>query len=267
MLNIALRAARIAGEQIARAVERLDLIKSEQADVANFLKDTCVHAEQTITHTIQKAYPSHRVVGVYSGEHAPLEEGIEVIWQINPIDSVLNFSNGLPVFALCMAGYQNGRLEHSVVLNPLAGEEFTASRGRGAQLNGKRLRVSSCKSLDGAMIGTGFFNRSSDKAHLGAHLEMLKNIAMAGGNIHSGGSAALNMAYTAAGRLDGFYQIGLYENELEAALLLIQEAGGLVGDFAGGNSYRSKGNLVAGNPKMLKALLQSLRPSLTPELS
>lgn len=262
MVNIALRAARLAGEQIARAVERLDLIKSEQSSVAEFLKETCQQAEQTIVHTIQKAYPNHTLVGEFTGEHAPLREGPAFTWNINPVDSILNFSNGLPVFAISIAGHHNNRIEHAVVLNPVAGEEFTASRGSGAHFNGKRLRVSNRRVIEGALIGSGFFGRTSDKPYLTEYLEMFKNINLAGGSIYNGGSPVLNLAYTAAGRLDGFYQTGLTQWEMEAGILLLQEAGGLVGDFSGGTAYRSSGNLVAGNPKMFKALLQTLRPAL-----
>lgn len=266
MVNIALRAARLAGEQIARAVERLDLIKSEQASVADFLNETCKNAEQTIVHTIQKAYPSHTLVGEYTGEHAPLREGPTFTWNINPVDSILNFANGLPVFALSIAGHLNNRIEHAIVVNPIVGEEFTASRGYGAHFNGKRLRVSNRRFVEGALIGSGFFGRSSDKPFLNEYLEMFKNINMAGGSIYNGGSPVLNLAYTAAGRLDGFYQTGLNQWEMEAGILLLQEAGGLVGDFSGGSAYRTSGNLVAGNPKMFKSLLQTLRPALSEQL-
>ena len=266
MVNIALRAARAAGEQIVRAVERLDLVKSEQSDVAKLLSDTCNKAELSIVHTIQKAYPNHKVVGEYTGEHAPISEGPEFCWTINPIDSISNFSNGLPVFAISMAGQQNGRTEHALILNPITGEEFTASRGDGAQLNGKRLRVSNHKTIENSLIGTGFFNRTSDKAHLETYLDTFRNMTAAGGTIYNGGSPALNLAYTAAGRIDGFFQIGLNQWEMEAGLLLVQEAGGLVGDFTGSNNFRSNGNLIAGNPKMFKALLKGLQPSLTEEL-
>lgn len=269
MLNIALRAARIAGEQVARAVERLDLIKSEHSDVTDFVRDTASRAELTVVHTIQKAYPHHRVVGVYTGEHAPTgtNEGDEVTWNINPIDNASNFSKGLPNYALCIAGYQRDRLEHAIVLNPMTAEEFTASRGYGAHLNGKRLRVGNNRTIEGSAIGSGFFNRGSDKGHLNAYLEMFKNINMANASINNAGSAALNLANLAAGRADGFFQLGLSEPEFEAALLLVQEAGGLVADLNGGSNYRNQGHLIAANPKMLKALLQNLRPAVTPELS
>lgn len=264
IVNIALRAARLAGEQIARSIERLDLIKFEQSDVATFISDTCCQAERTIVHTLQKAYPHHTLNGEFSGHYAAIGEGGSqaVEWQINPLDSVINFSHALPIFALSLTGRVNGRTEHAVIINPVTGEEFTASRGGGAQLNGRRLRVSSQKSLDGALIGTDFFNRSSDKAWLAQHQQMVASIASANGHTFSSGSAVLNLAYTAAGRLDGFFQTGLNEWEQEAGILMLQEAGGLAGDFRGGNTHRQTGQLVAGNPKMFKTLLKTLQPHL-----
>ncbi|MEH6577511.1 MAG: inositol monophosphatase family protein [Amphritea sp.] len=266
MVNIALRGARIAGEQIARSAERLDLIKSEQASVIEFIEETCKHAERSIASTIQKAYPEHVVNGEYTGTHAAQSEGGNATWTVNPIDSISNFSNALPVFALSIACHQAGKIEHAIILNPITGEEFTASRGRGVHLNGKRLRVSNRKTLESTLIGSGFFGRSSDKAHLDVFQQVFKNISLEGGNIYSGGSPALNLAYTAAGRLDGFFQIGLNQWEMEAGILMLQEAGGLLSDFTGNNTYIKSGNLVAGNAKILKALLKSIHPTLTAEL-
>jgi myo-inositol-1(or 4)-monophosphatase len=262
MVNIALRAARLAGEQISRALERLDLIKSEQADVAEFISDLCQQAERTIITTMQKAYPHHSLVGEYTGRHAPIGEGPgQCEWHISPIDSLINFSNALPMFALSITGFVNGKAEHCVVLNPMFGEEFTASRGKGAQLNGKRLRVSNRTALEGAIIGTGYHARKSDKPWIESHVRMMQEIMQAGATLHNSGSPVLSLAYSAAGRLDGFYQIGLNPSELSAGLLLIREAGGLVADFSGGNSYSERGNLVTANARILKALLRTLHPA------
>ncbi len=263
MVNIALRGARIAGEQIARSVERLDLIKSEKASVIEFLEETCKHAERTIASTIQKAYPGHSVNGEYTGKHAAQSEGEDAVWTVNPIDSISNYSNALPMFALSIACHLNGKIEHAIILNPITGEEFIASRGRGAHLNGKRLRVSNRKSLEGTLIGSGFFGRKSDKEQLDVFQQIFKNISLESGSIYSGGSPALNLAYTAAGRLDGFFQIGLNQWEMEAGILMIQESGGLLSDFTGNNTYLQSGNLVAGNPKILKALLKNIHPALS----
>ncbi len=263
MLNIALRAARLAGEQIARAAERLDLIKSEQASISEFLNDTASKAEQTIAHSIQKAYPAHAIEGVYSGSHKALEETADVTWHINPIDSISNFSNGLPMFAICMSAIQKGRVEHCIILNPITGEEFTASRGNGAHLNGKRIRVGQKRTLEQAIIGSSFLNSRSEKEMFGTFKTILENIQSADGILHNGGSPALNIAYTAAGRMDGFFQMNLNKETLDAGALLIQEAGGLLGDFHGGNSFRTHGDTVAGNAKLFKALLQAIRPALS----
>lgn len=263
MVNIALRAARLAAEQIARATERLDLIKSEQADVATFINDLCLQAERTIAHTLQKAYPHHSILGDYSGLTRPISEGPSPCeWQVSPIDSLINFANAVPSFALSMTGRINGKVTHALVLNPITGDEFTASRGEGAQLNGKRLRVSSTRVLQGALIGTGFLGRKSDIEGLDTEIALQQELVRAGATPFNTGSVALNLAYTAAGRLDGFLQLGLKQTEQDAGLLLIQEAGGLVGDTAGGNNHRDSGKLVAGNPKMFKTLLKAMHPAI-----
>ncbi len=264
MVNIALRGARIAGEQIARAVERLDLIKSEQSSVSDFFEETCKQAEKAIASTIQKAYPDHEVNGEFTGQHAA-ESTPAITWQVNPIDSTSNFANGVPVFALSVAGYQRGRLEHAIVLNPMNGEEFTASRGRGAQCNGKRLRVSNLKTLQGALIASNYFGRNQ-KQHLESFQRVFSNITLEDGSIYNAGSPVLNMAYTAAGRFDGFFQFGMKGADMAAGTLLIQESGGLLSDFNGGNSHAQNGNLIVGNPKMLKALLKSIHPAVSDEL-
>lgn len=261
MLNIALRAARIAGEQIARSAERIDLIKSEQSSISDFLNETATKAEQTIAYSIQKAYPSHSVIGDFSGEHKSLEVNTDVIWHVNPIDSISNFSNGLPVFAICMSAELKGRVEHALILNPITGEEFTASRGNGAHLNGKRLRVSNKRSLEQTIIGSSFLNSPSEKAQFETFKTIFCQLQSADAILQNTGSAALNMAYTAAGRLDGFLQIKLAPNTLNAGALLIQEAGGLLGDFKGGNDFRKNGNTVAANPKLFKAILKTIRPT------
>lgn len=261
MLNIALRAARQAGEQIARAAERLDLIKSEQADITAFLEDTATKAEQTIAFAIQKAYPAHAVKGDYSGTHKANEANPETVWYVNPIDSISNFNNGLPAFAICLFARQKGRVEHALILNPLTGEEFTASRGNGAQLNGRRIRVSNRRLMEQAVIGSSFLNGRNEKARFDVFKTMLCNLQSADAIQHNTGSFALNMAYTAAGRLDGFIQLNANKDILEAGALLIQEAGGLLGDLRGGNSFRDHGDTVAANPKLFKALLQTIRPA------
>ncbi|MBV1790512.1 inositol monophosphatase [Marinobacterium sp. D7] len=264
MVNIALRAARLAAEQIVRATERLDLIKAEQAGAATFINDLCQQAERTIVHTLQKAYPHHTLVGEYTGRHKAIGDGpTPCEWQITVIDNLHNFSNAVPSFALSLTGRIKDKVAHALILNPITGEEFTASRGEGAQLNGKRLRASTRKDLDGALIGTGFLGRKSDVDGLDTQVAIMRELISAGATPFNTGSVALNLAYTAAGRLDGFCQLGLNSSEQDAGLLLLQEAGALVGDTAGGSNHRDCGKLVAGNPKIFKALLKMLRPALS----
>ncbi len=262
IVNIALRAARLGGEQIARAAERLDLIKTEQSNAAEFISETCSQVERTIAQSIQKAYPHHTLKGAFSGFYKALGEGPTACeWHINPVDSLVNFSNGLPVYALSLTAHMNGKVEHCVVINPVTCEEFSASRGNGAQLNGRRLRVSNSKQLHQALLGCGFTPSNQREAAFAEHQKQLLNFSTAGAHFFDGGSALLNLAYTAAGRLDGFFQTELTEAELDAGILLLQEAGGLVGDFKGGNAHRQTRGIVAANPKMFKLLVKGLQPA------
>lgn len=264
-LNIALRAARIAGEQIARAVERLDIIKSEEKSLSEFLAETAAGAERTVAYNLHKANPQHKVTGRHSGEQQGQEGESQTEWRVNPIEGLTNVAHGLPNFALTLACKEKGRIEHVVVLNPITGEEFTASRGRGAQLNGKRIRVSQAKSLEGTLIAGGYGGRG-DAPHLDAYLEMCRALYRQGGTLQDAGCTALSLAYLAAGRYDGALLMDRDSWELEAGLLLIQEAGGLMGDLTGNSKILDNGQLVAGNPKLFKLLLQSIHPALPAEL-
>ena len=256
-LNIALRAARIAGEQVARAVERLDIIKSEQQSVAEFITDTAIGAEKSVAYHLLKANPGHRIHGLHSG-NIGADEASDFEWFINPIDGLTNFANALPSFALSLVCKLKGRVEHAVILNPITGEEFTASRGRGAQVNGKRIRVSGLKTLDKALIGNYLLLTQDDEAALTRHLSGTKTLYQQNARLHQGGSVGLAMAYQAAGRTDGCWLQGANQWELEAGLLLLQEAGALVGDLKGGQTMLDSGDLVAANPKLFKQMLQSL---------
>ncbi|RDE19623.1 inositol monophosphatase [Motiliproteus coralliicola] len=253
-LNIALRAARIAGEQVARAIERLDIIKSEQQSVADFITETAAGAEKSVAYHLLKANPGHRIQGQHSG-NIGAEEASDFEWFVNPIDGLTNFANALPSFALTIVCKLRGKIEHAVILNPITGEEFTASRGRGAQVNGKRIRVSDLKRLPNSLIGC-HFSGQSDEARLEQQLNGSRQLYLQGAQLHVGGSSALAMAYQAAGRTDGCWILGAYEWELEPGLLLLQEAGALVGDLNGGNKFTD--SLVAANPKLFKQMLQTL---------
>ncbi|WP_148711175.1 inositol-phosphate phosphatase [Pseudomonas aeruginosa] len=239
MLNIALRAARSAGELIFRSIERLDVISVNEKDAKDYVTEVDRAAEQTIIAALRKAYPTHAIMGEEGGFIEGSGEGADYLWVIDPLDGTTNFIHGVPHFAVSIACKYKGRLEHAVVLDPVRQEEFTASRGRGAALNGRRLRVSGRKSLEGALLAAG---------------------------IRRAGAASLDLAYVAAGRYDAFWEFGLSEWDMAAGALLVQEAGGLVSDFTGSHEFLEKGHIVAGNTKCFKALLTTIQPHLPPSL-
>jgi len=255
-LNIAIRAARQAGSQIVRSLDHLDALRITEKGHNDFVSEVDRRAEQEIIEVIRRAYPDHAIHAEESGEQGdnPFQ------WVIDPLDGTTNFLHGFPQFAISIALLHNGRPEQAVVYNPLSQELFTASRGSGAQLNDRRIRVSNRRGLDGALIGTGFPFRRNEL--LDSYLQMFRAVFCQVADIRRAGSAALDLAYVASGRLDGFWEYALQPWDIAAGVLLIQEAGGLVGDFHGGHDHFSSGNLVAGNPKLFKALLQTLRPCL-----
>jgi myo-inositol-1(or 4)-monophosphatase len=189
----------------------------------------------------------------------------EYEWVIDPLDGTTNYLHGFPQFSISIALRHRGRLEQAVVYDPLREELFTASRGRGAQLNDRRLRVTSRTGLEGALIGTGFPFR--DHRHLDAYLGMFRAMLEDTAGLRRPGSAALDLAYVAAGRLDGFWELGLAEWDFAAGALLVAEAGGTVTDLAGGERHMETGNVIAGNLKIHKAMLARLRPFLNDSLS
>src|SRR5690606_15890132 len=237
MLNIALRAARSAGELIFRSIERLDAISVNEKDAKDYVSEVDLAAEQCIINALRKAYPNHGFMGEESGLTPGSGEGSDYLWVIDPLDGTTNFLRGVPHFAVSIACKYKGRLEHAVVLDPVRQEEFTASRGRGAALNGRRLRVSPRRSLEGALLGTGFPFRDSQLDHLDSYLGMFRSLVGQTAGIRRAGSASLDLAYVAAGRYDAFWEFGLSEWDMAAGALLIQEAGGLVSDFNGGHAF------------------------------
>ena len=262
MLNIALRAARSASELIFRSIERLDTIKVDEKDAKDYVSEVDRAAEKVIIEALRKAYPTHAIYGEETGLHAGSGEGEDYLWIIDPLDGTTNFLRGVPHFAVSIACKYRGRLEHAVVLDPVRQEEFTASRGRGAQLNGRRLRVSSRSSLEGALLGTGFPVRDSQMEYLDNYLGMFRALVGQTAGIRRAGAASLDLAYVAAGRFDAFWESGLSEWDMAAGALLIQEAGGLVSDFTGGHDFLEKGHVVAGNIKCFKAVLTAIQPHL-----
>lgn len=261
MLNIAIRAARAAGDLIVRYVERLDTLSVTSKSRNDFVSEVDQQAEDVIIRTLRKAYPHHAILAEESGAHS----GDDYQWVIDPLDGTTNFLHGFPQFAVSIALLHKGRLEQGVVYDPMRQELFTATRGAGAMLNNRRLRVSNRPGLGGALLGTGF--PYNDHEHLDTYLAMLKDLIVETAGVRRPGSAALDLAYVAAGRLDGFWEMGLKPWDIAAGALLIQEAGGIVGDFSGGPSFMKNGNIVAGNAKVFAGIIKIVRPHLPPALA
>ena len=261
MLNIAVRAARSAGNIITRNMGRLDSISVHTKDRNDFVTEVDRQAENEIIWILRKAFPDHAILAEESGE----SDGNEYQWVIDPLDGTTNFLHGFPQFAVSIALRHKGRLEQAVVYDPLSQELFTATRGAGAHLNDRRIRVSNRKGIEGALLGTGFPFKAQHQ--LDTYLEMFRAVFPQSAGIRRAGSAALDLAFVAAGRLDGFWEIGLNTWDMAAGVLLIQEAGGLSSDFNGGHTHMESGNLVAGNPKVFADILKAIRPHVTPELS
>lgn len=265
IVTIAVRAARRAGSLITSAMDQVDRLDITEKATNDFVTEVDRQAEASIIGVIHDAYPDHSILGEEGGEIPGKKGDADYQWIIDPLDGTTNFLHGFPQFAVSIGVKHKGRLEHAVVYDPTRQELFTASRGGGAQLNDRRLRVTNRKGLEGALLGTGF--PFKQQHHLDTYLATFKALFPVTAGIRRPGSAALDLAYVAAGRLDGFWEIGLNPWDMAAGALLIQEAGGLISDFGGGDDYLETGNVVAGNPKVFKAILQTIRPHLPPELN
>lgn len=260
LLNIAIRAARRAGEVIVRSLTRLEGVQISSKGQNDYVSEVDHAAEREIISTIRRSYPSHAFLAEESGSTGDSD----TVWIIDPLDGTTNFLHGFPVFAVSIACQIRGRIEHAVVYDPMRQELFTASRGSGAHLDNRRIRVSRQRSLDGALIATGFPYRSNTK-YLDSYLQMLKTVMVSTAGIRRPGAAALDLAYVAAGRVDGFWEIGLNIWDTAAGTLLIQEAGGHVGTLTGGE-YKQEGNIIAGTPKVYAALVEALAPHVPADL-
>ena len=256
MANIALRAARLAGKQIVRGFDRPDLVDIDSKGHNDLVTNIDREAEQIVIDTLREKYPDHKITGEESGS---TDNPSDFEWVIDPLDGTMNFSRQIPHFCVSIACLHKGRVEHAVVIDPIREEEFVASRGKGASLNGKRIRANGLDSLDGAVIATGGRSRHEHADRESAVYEhLLKSHAVT----RQPGSAALELAYIAAGRIDGMWMRGLARWDIAAGALLVTEAGGLMGDFAGGANYMQTGNTVAGSPKVFKLLSQLVRKHL-----
>src|SRR5213592_1936450 len=263
MLGIAVRAARRAGAIINRAARDVELLPVTRKRHNDFVTEVDKAAERAVIEILHRAYPDHAILAEESGASAGNAGESEYTWIIYPLDGTTNFIHGFPQYAVSVALRHKGLLAQAVIYDPTNNELFTATRGRGAYLNERRIRVSKRAQLNEALIGTGFPFR--DLQSLDEYLAMFREFTLRTSGLRRAGAAALDIAYVAAGRLDGFWEMGLSPWDMAAGTLLIREAGGLVGTLDGGD-YRQGGNIVAGSPRVFAALLASIAPFVPEDL-
>ncbi len=256
LVNIAVMAARSAGNFIMRHYDRADQLQVERKSRNDFVSMVDRGAEAEIIRTIHKNYPDHAILAEESGAHGKND----VVWIIDPLDGTTNFLHRLPHFAVSIGIQVRGRLEHGVIYAPCTQDLYCASRGEGATLNNRKLRVSGCKEIGAALIGTGVPLREE---HLDRYLPMMRSVAANTAGVRRAGAAALDLAYVAAGRLDGFWELNLNPWDIAAGIVLVQEAGGVVRELDGGSDVLETGNIVASTTKLM-ADLENLFPQRRP---
>ena len=252
-LNIAIRAARAAGDSIVREMDHACDISIESKGTNDFVTEVDKNAEKIIINTIKNAYPNH----AFLAEETGLSGEGDFLWIIDPLDGTTNFLHGFPHFAVSIALQHKGVLDQAVIYDPLKQELFTASKGTGALLNNKKIRVTSKKSLDGALLGTGFpYNNEKAVTHF---IKSFKAFFPKVAGIRRAGVASLDLAYVACGRLDGFWEFALKPWDIAAGALIVQEAGGINVELMGEIDFMKTGNIISANPKMIKSMLKILR--------
>ena len=257
LLATAVRASRMAGNIILKHVDQLDRIDIETKGRKDYVSDVDRMAEQAIVDFIRKTYPSHAIMAEEGGYSEGSEE---VTWIIDPLDGTTNFLHGFPHVAVSIGIQSKGVLEHGAIFNPFANELFTATRGQGAQLNDRRIRCSQTVSLDHSLLATGFPVKHIE--HLDAWMRTFRGALPRCHDIRRTGAASLDLAYVAAGRLDGFWEMGISTWDMAAGALLVREAGGLVADLNGAQNFMNEGNIVAANARLFCDLLNLIRKRL-----
>jgi len=249
LLNVAVMAARRAGAVLGRNFKKLDKLTVEKKGHNDFVSSADLAAERAIIDVIHKHYPDHAIHAEESGISGESDH----VWIIDPLDGTTNYLHGFPVFAVSIGLQINGRLEHAVVYDPMREELFTASKGEGAQLDGRKIRVSGNKDLDRALIGTGFPVRQAD-TEMGPYLSMLGKVVKNTSGVRRPGAAALDLCYVAVGRLDAFWETGLQPWDLAAGTLIIREAGGIISALDGAENHLETGHVLAGTPRIYRGL-------------
>ncbi|ANE56476.1 MULTISPECIES: inositol monophosphatase family protein [Methylomonas] len=260
MLNIAVRAARNAGDLIQRSSLNIEKLTIDQKSRNDYASEVDRAAEQEIIKVIRTAFPDHGILAEESGE----TKGNDYTWIIDPLDGTTNFLHGFPHYAVSIALKNKNKLEIGVIYDPTRDELFTAERGGGAMLNNRRIRVTKQNTMRGALIGTGFPFKTME--NIEPYLGMFKAVCADAAGIRRAGAAALDMAYVACGRLDAYWEIGVKEWDIAAGVLLVQEAGGVATDFSFNDKYLQSGNIITGNPKMHQLMYQIIEPHVPARL-
>lgn len=260
MLNIAVRAARNAGDLIQRSSLNIEKLTIDQKSRNDYASEVDRAAEQEIIKVIRTAFPDHGILAEESGEI----KGNDYTWIIDPLDGTTNFLHGFPHYAVSIALKNKNKLEIGVIYDPTRDELFTAERGGGAMLNNRRIRVTKQNTMRGALIGTGFPFKTME--NIEPYLGMFKAVCADAAGIRRAGAAALDMAYVACGRLDAYWEIGVKEWDIAAGVLLVQEAGGVATDFSFNDKYLQSGNIITGNPKMHQLMYQIIEPHVPARL-
>lgn len=255
MVNIAVRAARAAGNIIVRNMDRIDRLTIATKSSNDFVSEVDQRAEAAIIEVLKQSYPDH---GIYAEESGRQDEKAEYQWIIDPLDGTTNYLHGFPQFSVSIALRHKARLEAAVIYDPMSQELFTAARGEGAQMNEKRIRVSGRKGLKGALLGTGF--PYTDQSYIDTYLATMKALMAPTAGIRRPGSAALDLAWLAAGRTDGFWEFNLNAWDIAAGALIVREAGGIVADFCGRDGYLESGDIIAASPKVFPEMLKIIEP-------
>lgn len=262
MLNIAIRAARKAGNVIIKGYERRDDIQAVSKSQNDYVTNIDKAAEAAIVEVIQKSYPTHTIIseeiGAIKGENSDIQ------WVIDPLDGTTNFVKGFPHFSVSIAIRVKGRTEVGVVYDPIRNELFTAVRGEGAKMNELRLRIENKRELQGTVLATGFPFKQARLMPM--QLTLMSELSREVADFRRTGSAALDLCYVAANRVDGYFEMGLGAWDCAAGDLIVREAGGLVCDFSAGHNYLISGNIVAASARVMKDLLTKIQPCLTDDL-
>lgn len=255
MLNIAIRAARKAGNHIAKSLEVKDKIEVSKKGYNDFVTNIDKEAEALIIDTIKSSYPDHSIIAEENGHIEGKDSAVQ--WIIDPLDGTNNFVKGFPHFSVSIAVRINGRTEVACVYDPMLNELFTAQRGAGAQLNNARIRVNPLKDLQGTVLATGF--PFKQKQHSESFMKIVSALFVDCSDFRRTGSAALDLCYLASGRVDGYFELGLKPWDMAAGELIAREAGAILTDFAGGTNYMTSGNLVGSSARGVKAMLKHIR--------